>query len=172
MIQLRRQTRTSHVLSAARRLALMIGAMVFAACGNIGPDAEQLHGTWVQDGPTQTDPALTVSDAVIVYAPDGTSTFDAVMTLTQNQGIPERFNIEASVLWTLQETILTRTLQSVTVTPDISTPAADTLAKQLEAAYRESPPGRLIIDTIDDTQMILIDGDTGSMLRYERSVSG
>ena len=146
-----------------------IAAILITACsGDIGPDESLLYGTWEQDGAAQTDPTLVVEQAVITYQPDGISTFDAIMTLTENNGIPERFSITANVLWTLEETILTRTLKDVTVTPDISTPEADALADAFENAYRESPPGRLIIDALDDTKLVVIDGDTGANLTYLR----
>ena len=143
----------------------LIAALLITACGgDIGPDESLLYGTWEQDGAAQTDPTLVVEQAVITYQPNGISTFDAIMTLTENNGIPERFSITANVLWTLEETILTRTLKDVTVTPDISTPDADALADAFENAYRESPPGRLILDTLDDTKLVVIDGDTGANL--------
>lgn len=150
-----------------------LGLLVLIACsrGPVGPDPDLLLGTWVQDGVAQTDPSLSVTNAVITYQPDGTSNFEAVMTVTQNAGIPERFSIEADVAWTLEETVLTRTLQDVRITPDISTPDAEALARVLEEAYRASPPGRLIIDQLDETTLVLLDADMGSTLTYQRQTS-
>jgi hypothetical protein len=90
------------------------------------------------------------------------------MTVTENNGIPERFTITAKVSWTLEETILIRTLQEVSVTPDISTPAGDALAAELEKAYLSSPPGRLIIEQIDEATLVLLDADTGTNLTYRK----
>jgi len=151
-----------------QRCLILLTGLLIVACSNpgIGPDEALLHGTWLQEGATQSDPTLVVDNAVITYAPDGTSDFNAVMTLTENDGIPERFAIAAQVLWTLEETILIRTLQDVSVTPDISTPDGDALAAALENAYRESPPGRLIIEQIDEVTMTLLDADTGTNLTY------
>lgn len=152
-----------------QRLTLLFGAILIIACSaDIGPDEALLHGTWLQEGATQTDPTLVVENAVITYAADGTSDFKAIMTVTENNGIPERFTIVAQVLWTLEETILIRTLQDVSVTPDISTPDADALATALQDAYRESPPGRLIVEQVDETTLVLLDADTGTNLTYRK----
>lgn len=160
--------------STFRIWALALGLTVFAACsrGPVGPDPALLVGTWVQNGVAQTDPTLKVDNAVITYSDDGTSRFEAVMTVTENDGIPERFRIEADVNWTLVETVLTRTLQDVRITPDISTPDADALARALENAYRNSPPGRLIIEQLDETTLVLLDADLGSTLTYSRQTAG
>lgn len=147
---------------------LLCGLLIVACSADIGPDESLLYGTWLQEGATQTSPTYVVENAVITYAPDGMSDFKAIMTVTENNGIPERFTINAKVSWTLEETILIRTLQSVTVTPDISTPAADALAHALELEYSASPPGRLIIEQIDETTLILLDADTGTNLTYRK----
>lgn len=152
-----------------RRIAILLcGFLIIACSADIGPDETLLHGTWLQQGATQTDPTLIVENAVITYAPDGTSDFKAIMTVTENNGIPERFTITAQVSWTLEETILIRTLQDVSVVPDISTPDADVLAAALEEAYLSSPPGRLIIEEIDATDLVLLDAATGTTLTYEK----
>ena len=147
---------------------LLCGLLIVACSADIGPDESLLYGTWLQEGATQNDPTLVVENAVITYAPDGMSDFKAIMTVTENNGIPERFTITAKVSWTLEETILIRTLQDVTVTPDISTPAGDALAAELEKAYLSSPPGRLIIEEIDETTLVLLDADTGTNLTYRK----
>lgn len=156
-----------------RASVLLFGLLVITACsrGPVGPDPALLVGTWVQDGVAQADPSLSVDNAVITYQADGTSQFNAVMTVTENDGIPERFSIAADVAWTLEETVLTRTLQDVRITPDISTPDAETLARVLEEAYRASPPGRLIIEQLDETNLVLLDADLGSTLTYSRTAS-
>lgn len=152
-----------------QRLAALFGALLIVACSaDIGPDEALLHGTWLQEGATQNDPTLIVENAVITYKADGTSDFKAIMTVTENNGIPERFTITAKVLWTLEETILIRTLQEVSVVPDISTPDADALAAELEKAYLDSPPGRLIIEQIDEATLVLLDADTGTNLTYRK----
>ena len=147
---------------------LLCGLLIVACSADIGPDESLLYGTWLQEGATQNDPTLVVENAVITYTSDGMSDFKAIMTLTENNGIPERFTITAKVSWTLEETILIRTLQDVTVTPDISTPAGDALAAELEKAYLSSPPGRLIIEEIDKTTLVLLDADTGTNLTYRK----
>ncbi len=155
-----------------RNLCMALAGMaVLAACGSpdVGADRALLVGSWAQQGATQTDPALVVENAVVTYEPDGTSDFRATMTLTQADGIPERFVIEADVAWTLEETVLTRTLRDVSVTPDISTPRGDNMATALEEAYRNSPPGRLIVERLDETQLELLDADTGVTLAYVRA---
>lgn len=163
-MKLMRQTPT-----LLQRLTVLFGALLIIACSpDIGPDEALLHGTWLQEGATQTDPTLIVENAVITYAADGTSDFKAIMTVTENNGIPERFTITAQVLWTLEETILIRALQEVSVTPDISTPDGDALATALEEAYLSSPPGRLIIEQIDETTLVLLDADTGTNLTYRK----
>lgn len=152
-----------------QRLALLLCGLLIVACSaDIGPDEALLHGTWLQEGATQTDPTLIVQNAVITYAADGTSDFKAIMTVTENNGIPERFTITAQVSWTLEETILIRRLQTVSVVPDISTPNADAVAAALEEAYLSSPPGRLIIEQIDETMLTLLDADTGTTLTYRK----
>lgn len=156
-------------ITTQRLMALLFCGFFIVACSaDIGPKTELLYGTWVQEGATQTDPTLVVENAVITYAPDGMSDFKAIMTLTENDGIPERFTIMARVAWTLDETILIRTLQDVSVTPDISTPDGEALASALEDAYRTSPPGRLIVEYVDETILTLLDADTGTMLSYRK----
>ncbi|MEM7728051.1 MAG: hypothetical protein AAF311_02130 [Pseudomonadota bacterium] len=143
--------------------------MALAACGaDVGADRNLLIGAWAQEGVTQTDPALVVEDAVVAYAPDGTSTFEAVMTFTQHTGVPERFAIRAGVDWTLEETVLIRTLREVAITPDISTPEGEALARALEDAYRNSPPGRLIVEELTEERLSVLDADTGTTLSYRR----
>lgn len=153
-----------------RAFLLCLSALTLIACGggNIGPDERLLYGTWAQDGVTQADPTVLVENAVITYEPDGTSDFSAVMTVTQNNGIPERFTIAADVNWSLEETVLTRTLQDVTITPDISTADADAMARILADAYRNSPPGRLIVEQVDGVTMALLDVETGSIMTYTK----
>lgn len=151
-----------------RFFILLCGVLIVACNADIGPDESLLYGTWLQEGATQNDPTLVVENAIITYAPDGTSDFNAIMTVTENNGIPERFAIAAKVSWTLEETILIRTLQSVTVTPDISTPYADAVALALEGEYATSPPGRLIIEQIDAATLVLLDADTGTNLTYRK----
>lgn len=152
-----------------QRLAVLLCGLLIVACrADIGPNEALLYGTWLQEGATQTDPTLVVENAVITYAPDGTSDFKAIMTVTENNGIPERFTITAHVSWTLEETILIRTLQTVSVVPDISTPDADAVAAALEEAYLNSPPGRLIVEQVDETLLILLDADTGTTLTYRK----
>ena len=148
--------------------ALLLGLFIAACSADIGPDEELLYGTWQQDGPTEAGDDIRVDKAVITYAPDGTSDFAAVMTVTANEGIPERFTIDADVSWTLEETILIRTLNDVTVTPDISTPEADALAAALAEEYRRSPPGRLIIESVDAAQLVLLDAANGQTLTYNK----
>jgi hypothetical protein len=151
-------------------LFVPLGLLILIACQSeqIGPDPSLLYGTWAQDGVTQVDPTLSVNQAVITYAADGTSQFDAIMTFTANNGIPERFSIRADVAWTLEETVLTRTLTDVSVVPDIPTPEAEQIARALEDAYRGSPPGRLIIEALDDTTLVLLDAATQTTLSYSR----
>lgn len=153
-----------------QQVFILLTGLLVIACSqpSIGPDEALLHGTWLQEGATQSDPTLVVENAVITYVPDGTSDFRAIMTLTENNGIPERFTIAAQVLWTLEETILIRTLQDVSVTPDISTLEGDALAAALEDAYRESPPGRLIVEQVDSVTMTLLDADSGTYLTYRK----
>lgn len=158
----------THPRFLQRVFVLLCGLLIVACSADIGPDESLLYGTWLQEGATQNDPTLVVENAVITYAPDGMSDFKAIMTVTENNGIPERFTITAKVSWTLEETILIRTLQEVSVTPDISTPAADALAVELEKAYLSSPPGRLIIEQIDAATLILLDADTGTNLTYRK----
>lgn len=157
-------------LSVIRYGILGLGLLVLMACsrGPVGPDPALLVGTWAQDGVAQTDPSLSVDNAIITYRADGSSDFNAIMTVTENHGIPERFTIQADVSWTLEETVLTRTLQDVRITPDIATPEANALAEVLENAYRASPPGRLIIEQLDGTTLVLLDADFGTTLTYQR----
>ncbi|WP_298914472.1 hypothetical protein [uncultured Algimonas sp.] len=146
-----------------------LGLTVLAACnGSVGPDQDGLIGTWVQDGAAQTDAALVVENAVVTYAPDGLSDFEADMTLTQPGTAPQTFGIAADVTWTLEETVLTRTLRDVRVSPKTATPESEAVARALEEAYRASPPGRLIVEDLDETHLTLLDADTGATLRYTR----
>lgn len=157
-------------LPTFQRFFILLTGLLIVACSqpSIGPNEALLHGKWLQEGATQSDPTLVVENAVITYEPDGTSDFTAIMTLTENDGIPERFTINAQVHWTLEETILIRTLQDVSVTPDISTPEGDALAAALEDAYRDSPPGRLIVEQVDSVTMTLLDADSGTYLTYRK----
>lgn len=153
------------------QLAIMaVFAGLLVACGSggtdVGPNPELLHGRWAQDGLAQADPDIVVDQAVIEYRPDGTSSFDALMTVII-PGSPEMlFDIKANVLWTLEETVVTRTIQDATITP--RSPSEDTtrLAAQLRQAYLDSPPGQLIVQYADPNELVFLDPETGAMLRY------
>lgn len=151
-----------------RHLTFLFGAFLLIACGEppVGPDESLLYGTWAQDGITQADPSVTVSDGVITYAPEGQSSFTGIMTFYPPEQDAIRFDIQADVSWVLEETVITRTLQQVSVTPQIPTPEADDLARAFEDAYRASPPGRLIVQYVNPTELIVLDADAGAMLRY------
>lgn len=152
-------------------LALLFGCLL-VACGNaetgVGPNPSLLYGTWAQDGLAQADPDMVVDQAVVEYRPDGTSTFDALMTLTLPETAPILFDIRVDVNWTLDETIVTRSLDNVTVTPREPGPETNAFARQLEAAYRASPPGRLIVQYADANELVFLDPDTSAMMRYLR----
>lgn len=152
-----------------RYLVALFGVLLLTACGGeppIGPDESLLYGTWAQDGITQADPSVTVSDGVITYAPNGVSSFTGVMTFYQPGQDPIRFDIAADVNWVLEETIITRTLKEVTITPQIPSEGVDAIAEAFEEAYRASPPGRLIVQYVNPTELIVLDADAGIMLRY------
>lgn len=151
-----------------RTLAVLFALGLLAACSepSVGPDESLLYGTWAQDGVAQADPTLLVSDAVITYGPNGQSSFDGVMTYAQPEQDPIQFDIRADVDWELEETVVTRTLKQVEITPKLPSDMADQYARAFEEAYRSSPPGRLIVQFVDPDELIVLDADTNTMLRY------
>ncbi|MEM9599821.1 MAG: hypothetical protein AAF926_02240 [Pseudomonadota bacterium] len=158
------------VIDKLRAVLILLYGCILVACGNggngIGPNPALLYGTWAQDGLAQADPDMIVDQAVVAYRPDGTSTFTAMMTVRLPDTLPILFDIKVDVNWSLDETVVTRTLETVTVTPREPSSDMDAFARQLEAAYRASPPGRLIVQYADANELVFLDPDTGALLRY------
>lgn len=152
----------------------LILAATLTACGGpkeVGPGDNLLIGEWTQDSPiSSAGGAVELSDGVVYYAEDGTSRMTAVMSLNAPE-LPEsdrRYRMQADVNWTLDETVLTRTLGTITLKPETETEQSRIIAQQYEAGLNQSPPVRYIIETLDESTLALLDPDTGSTLRYTR----
>ncbi len=157
-----------------KSLTAIILAATLAACGGpaeVGPGDSQLIGEWRQASQiTSGGGAVELSDGVVTYHADGTSRMTAVMSL-MDPGLPDtdrRYRMQADVTWTLDETVLTRSLGKITLRPETETEQSAMLARNYEAGLNQSPPVRYIIETLDADTLALLDPDTGETIRYTR----
>ena len=155
-----------------RITATLGAALVLAACGGgapdeVGPGETALIGTWVAPDAERLDDQLTRSDVTITYEPDGTSDYAATLVFASN-GTEERLRMDGDVSWTLDETILTRTLNAMRVESDSGSETGRELAAQFEAIFNVTPPVTLIVQTVDEARLELLDPDTGEITAYER----
>ena len=161
------------------RSGIVLAGMLIASCsGNqdIGYDADDLLGVWTMVGDTTPSETTRLSDVEILYAKDGTSTYDALLTIsdTPDDDKPIRLKLDGDVRWSLEETVLTRTLQSMTVSPlpsdGESAPSdeAKMLAEGYQAGFSETPPTLLLIETLTDNTFIVLDTATQDRITFER----
>ena len=164
-------TRRGHLL------ATLFGAALFglSACGgNVGPGEKPLIGAWEQDGiinagaPGQ---GVSIENARVVYNKDGSSTYNAELVISQ-AGTPQdlsRFRLDADVDWVLEETVLTRTLGEMRVSPTADTEQAREAAAAYQQGLAGSPPAVFIVQSVDKSALELLDPDTGETLRFRRA---
>lgn len=143
-----------------------------AACGaSPGPDSDVLLGAWSLSTDVEVDATTDIEDTRIVYRPDGTSDYSAVLRVA-DPGAPggsRAFDLDADVRWTLEETVLTRTLDAIEVTPRADTPQDREIAALYRADLSSSPPSRFIIESAGETELRLLDPDTGETLVFART---
>ena len=152
-----------------------LAALSVAACGGapaeVGPGDNALIGTWEQVGSIPSaDGSVELVEGTVTYRADGTSRMDAVMAVNAPP-LPEtdrRYRMRADVTWTLDETILTRSLGTITLTPETETEQSRIVAAQYEAGLNASPPVRYIVEQLDAEAMTLLDPDNGNTIRYAR----
>ncbi|MGB6229708.1 MAG: hypothetical protein WBF53_06225 [Litorimonas sp.] len=151
----------------------MVGVMLLVACGgNIGPDRDDLVGRWAQ-APTaeqiaDSAGAVRVEDVVVEYRADGTSRLDGRLVVSRDEAEPLAFELNTDVAWSLDETVLTRTLRGVSLTPADPSPDAAALARELERQYGQVPPGRQIVEALDAGELVVTDVETGERMRFTR----
>jgi hypothetical protein len=114
------------------------------------------------------NPNVQLRDIRIDYDRDGTSDYRATMLMGEPGAEPQRFDLEADVDWSLEETVITRTLTSITATPAAPTADFDNMARSIERAYMQTPPVNLIIQTLDAERLVLLDPETGQTQSYGR----
>lgn len=150
------------VLLTALALGLSLG---LTACGG---RESALIGSWTQVGTSSINPEVQLRDIRITYDSDGTSDYSATMLMGAAGAEPQRFDLVADVAWTLEETVITRTLKSIEATPASSATEAQDMARSIEQAYMQTPPVNLIIQTLDDEQLVLLDPETRQTQTYRR----
>lgn len=160
---------------AAQAVFILLTASWLIACGSgIGPQEKALLGTWslAEEQPISDTASLTQTQ--ITYLKDGLSLYEAVLVVDPPESLPVQLAVEARVAWTLEETVLTRALQSMAVMPMSGTGAAPSdielaMAKDYQDAFLTSPPAQFIIQTLDETQLVLLDPIDGSLLTFARN---
>ena len=153
-----------------------LAAVMLAGCGGgtpaeVGPGDNALIGTWQQQGEIPSaDGSVVLSEGTVSYAADGTSRMDAVMVVNAPPlpATDQRYRMRADVTWTLDETVLTRSLGTITLSPETETEQSRDIAAQYQAALNASPPARYIVEQLDDSSMALLDPDNGNTIRYKR----
>lgn len=156
-------------------LSLLSIAMV-TACGQgpVGPDEDAVLGVWVLDSDQPLNQIAYLSDTRISYEEDGQSSYQAQLRITEPDAPVSTMVIQADVRWSLEETILTRELQSVEVTPVTEGGSAPTqaqldYAQAYEDGFDGSPPAQFIVEAVNDAQLVLIDPVSGDMLAFNRA---
>lgn len=153
-----------------RTIGLCVGAAVLVACGGpgVGKDADLLVGSWALQGePDAGAPGIAIRDTVVSYAADGTSDYAARMVVDADGG-DMSFQLDGDVRWTLEETVLTRTLERMQVQAESDSPAAAELAANYQQGLNASPPARFIVEELTEERLALLDPDTGSLLVFAR----
>lgn len=154
------------------RMAMAVLAAALTACGGGGPglDGDALVGRWIlQDGPTDVGDGVRLEDTVVEYGVDGTSDYSARMVVAPAGGETVTLRLDGDVRWRLEETVLTRTLERMDVTPETETDAARQLADMYAQGLNASPPARFIVQRLDEETLELLDPDTGDTLRFARA---
>ena len=147
--------------------------LALSACGGggVGPDADGLVGSWTLDEASAPDtPGVTLSEVRVRYDADGTSDYAARMVVPgPDGGGTVALLLDGDVRWTLDETVLTRTLEQMRVSAAAPSAATDEIAALYAQGLNSSPPARFIVEALTDTELVLLDPDTGDTLRFVRS---
>lgn len=158
-----------------RTALLMIATLILVACGDseVGADRKAILGEWVLDSDQPLNPIASLSQTRISYNDDGTSTYQARLNIAEPDSPVSTMAIQADVLWTLEETVLTRELQSVTVIPvngDGTAPTEEqtAFARAYQDGFADSPPARFIVEVVNQAQLVLLDPVTGDILVFNR----
>jgi len=159
-----------HFLLISLTLGLAAG---LAGCSGEKPVEKAIIGTWVQDTPvSMTSGGLqtTTSDAVLKLNKNGS------VQLTRNldiagQGLPaegSKINLELRGKWEFIDGQLIQTQETALIMALTSDDITRDLAEQLQTQADQSPPSIKDIITVDRTQLILQDTETGSTDIYRR----
>lgn len=161
----------SRLVSVALASGLTIGLIGCSGSG-VGPDPSELIGRWsmtesvVIDSGTQD---MTLDNVKVIYEADGSSDYLAQMRVSNPDGSVFTYTLVGDVQWTLDETILTRTLNAMSVTANQDSENSRELAALYEQGLNSSPPARFIIEQLDETTLRLLNADTGEQVRFVRN---
>ena len=159
------------------RAAMGLGlAAALGACGgDVGPPQNDLVGVWAMEDPqiaVDGAQAVQLSDVRVTYRGDGTSDYAARLQAPGEDGTPIALLLDGDVRWTLEETVLTRTLEQMQVSAAEPSAANDQIAALYAQGLNSQPPARFIVEALDDAQLVLLDPETGDTLRFTRTGEG
>jgi len=155
------------------RLICFTLALGLSACSGEKPVEKAILGTWVQDTPiSMTTGGLqtTTADTVLKLNKNGD------VHLTRNldvagQGLPVdgvKLSIELRGQWEVVEGQLKQTQDMALIMPRTSDDVTKDWAEKLQTQADQSPPSVKDIISVDKTQLILQDLETGSTDIYRR----
>ena len=155
----------------ARLAALVLPLLV--ACSGGGatdvPDAKLILGDWVQVETENTE-AERLENSRVTYADDGTSVSTGRIVI-DNPAIPEaarRYDMRADVTWSIVESVLTRELQSVELTPVTVTPQSTEFADLYEAGLMRNDRVTYLIQDLDAERLVLLNPESNETVEYRR----
>ncbi len=161
----------SRLVSLALAGGLTIG-LIGCSAGDVGPDPSELIGTWSMTESVVIDSGgqdMALDNVKVIYEADGTSDYLAQMRVSDADGSASTYTLIGDVQWTLDETILTRTLNTMSVTANQDSENSRELAALYAEGLNASPPARFIIEQLDETTLRLLNADTGEQVRFVRN---
>ena len=113
---------------------------------------------------------MAVTQGRVTYKTGGKSDFSAILVLS-DPALPEEarnYDMRADVTWTLTESILVRTLNDVSLTPQTSTPQSEELAELYEDGLRQTGPATYLVEELSETRLVINNPEDGTRLTYTR----
>jgi hypothetical protein len=160
----------SRFVSAFMITGLGLG-LIGCSDGGVGPKPSSLIGSWSMTEDVVIDSGaqdITLNTVKVIYDADGTSDYFATMRVADPVGSVSTFALKGDVRWVLDETILTRTLETMSVTANQDSEESRELAALYEQGLNASPPARFIVEQLDETTLLLLDPETGEQIRFVR----
>lgn len=155
------------------QISFVFLCFLLASCTGEQPVEKAILGTWVQDTPTSmTSDGLqtTSADTVLTIKKNGE------VHLTRNldisgQGLPEdgiKVSLELGGSWEISNGQLKQTQETALIMPRNSDDMSRQWADELQAQAEQSPPTLKDIISVDKSQLILQDLETGVTDVYRR----